>query len=52
MGAAMGGHASTVTLLLAAGAKASVKNDFGETAADLATAKGHADCEALLKSPE
>ena len=42
MGAAMGGHASTVALLLAAGADAAAKNDFGETAFDLATAKGHA----------
>ena len=52
MGAAMGGHASTVTLLLIAGANATIKNDFGETAADLAKAKGHADCEALLSPPK
>ena len=35
MAAVRGGHPTTVALLLAAGADKTIKNDFGEVAADL-----------------
>ena len=50
MGASMSGHESTVALLLAAGADPSVTNDFGESAGDLASAKGHGGCAKQLES--
>ena len=43
------GHADVITLLLANAAKPELKNDFGETAEALATAKGHAACAEVLR---
>ena len=43
-GACMNGHGLTARILLDAGADRTLKNAFGETAADLAEAKGHDDC--------
>ena len=48
MGAAMNGHAVVVRRLLAHGASSKTVNEFGETALDLAKARGHAECAEAL----
>jgi len=50
MGAAMNGHLSTVKLLLRSGANPVLSNDEGETARDLAKAKGHDEIVQILES--
>jgi ankyrin repeat protein len=42
MAAAMGGHGALVELLLRHGARAGLRNEAGDTAADLARRGGHA----------
>lgn len=49
MGAVMNNHAETVRILLKAGARLDLTNEFGETAAALAEAKGHTACLAALQ---
>ena len=48
--AAMHGHADAVALLLAHGAGASVRNDAGESAAELAEQRGHTECVTALRA--
>ena len=48
MGAAMGGYKSCIQLLLERGADPTAINEFGETAYDLAIAKGFPDCAELI----
>ena len=48
--AARNGHASTVLVLLQAGARVDAKNKWGETALDIAKEKQHAEVVAILRA--
>ena len=50
MGVAMNGHVDLLKMFLDAGADLTPKNDFDETALDLAKVKGHVDVAEILSA--